>query len=109
MLVAAASQVNWTNLWSDVGSVCVLLVTVYGVVKWVINKATNKQDDRLVEKVMDKVAPFLSELEPNNGSSMKDAMGRIELHLEENKRDIHKLSTEFHRHLGQHDILDSAR
>jgi hypothetical protein len=100
------SAVNWTNIWSDLASICVFLAFVYGIVKWVINRATDKQDDRLVEKVWDRTKPYLEELRHNGGSSIKDSVGRMEADLKEVKRDQHRLSAEFQRHLGQHDIID---
>lgn len=46
---------------------------------------------------------FTAELKPNHGSSLRDAIDRIEKELKRNRKDIKRLATDLEAHLVQFD------
>jgi hypothetical protein len=78
------------NFWYITEAVVVVAGSVVGVWRVVHNA--------LARSVADNIREMQAELKPNHGSSMRDAIDRIE-------KNLHDLSLELARHLGAHEGL----
>lgn len=85
-----ANVLTSANFWYITEAIVVVAGAVIGVWR-VVHNALSKS-------VADNLREMQAELKPNHGSSMRDAIDRIE-------QSVHELNIELARHLGAHEGL----
>jgi len=111
----AANFVNSSNFWFNyIAAIGFTAGTIWAIVAF-IHKRFVKQITSLVaveidkdftQKIADEVSEIYHETRHNGGSSMKDALKRIEEQQEDLRRYIQKLDKALERHFGYHEGLE---
>jgi len=97
-----------TNFWVQfLAGICVAGVGIYGAGRWFTQHiATIANDQSGVDDLMRELDTVKAQLRNNGGSSLKDAIDRIERAVGEVRVDVAKLDRAFARHQGLHEGLD---
>ena len=94
----ASSFVNSSNFWFNyIAGIGFAAGTVW---------AAQQIDKDFTQKIADEVSEIYHETRHNGGSSMKDALKRIENQQEDLRRYIQKLDKALERHFGYHEGLE---
>jgi len=86
---------HWSILLSAIASAVLIGGTVVSLIKWGHNQ--------IVSSVKDELFVVNKEMAPNGGSSMRDAVDRIETELFRQGQELDTVTKALERHLGWHE------
>ena len=92
---------SWANWLGLIGSI----VTVSGLAWWIV-RVFHKH---LMVQLLDQITPIHHAVTPNSGSSMFDAITRIETETNRQGAELDSLTLKVEKHLAYHDGQASVR
>jgi hypothetical protein len=91
----ASAFTSWSNWLGLIGS----CVTVGGLIWWLVRF----MHKRFVEQVIAAITPVREAVTPNSGSSMLDAINRIEIETNRQGAELDALTLKVEKHLAYHE------
>ena len=92
---------SWDNWLGLIGSI----ITISGVVWWIV-RIVHKH---FMAQLLAEIAPVRHAVTPNSGSSMLDAINRIEVETNRQGAELDNLTLKVEKHLAYHEGLADNR